>query len=51
MLPGANGLPDPANRQLILANMSSPADLKLGPDGDIFYVDFNGGAIRRITFG
>ena len=31
--------------------MSSPADLKLGPGEDIFYVDYNGGTIRRITFG
>ena len=51
MLPGANGLPNPANRELIRANVSSPTDLKLGPGGDIFYVDFNGGTIRRITFG
>ena len=51
MLPGANGLPNPANTELIRANVSSPSDLKLGPGGDIFYVDFNGGTIRRITFG
>jgi len=51
MLPGANGLPNPANTQVVLANLSSPADLKVGPGGDFFYVDHDGGAIHRITFG
>ena len=51
MLPGANGLPNPANLQLIRANIPSPVDVKAGPGGDIFYVDHNGGTIRRITFG
>ena len=51
MLPGANGLPNPTNTELIRANVPSPVDLKLGPGGDIFYVDFGGGTIRRITFG
>jgi hypothetical protein len=49
MLPGANGLPNPANRELILANTLSPVDLKVGPGGDIFYVNHDGGTIRRIT--
>jgi glucose/arabinose dehydrogenase len=51
MRPGANGVPNPANRELIRAGLSSPADLKVGPGGDIFYVDHDGGTIRRITFG
>jgi glucose/arabinose dehydrogenase len=51
MRPGANGVPNPANRDLIRTGLSSPADLKVGPGGDIFYVDHDGGTIRRITFG
>ena len=51
MRPGTNGVPNPANLELIRTNVSSPVDLKVGPGGDIFYVDYNGGTIRRITFG
>jgi glucose/arabinose dehydrogenase len=50
MLPGANGLPDPATRETIKANTPHPVDLKLGPGGDLFYVDV-GGTIRRIQYG
>jgi len=50
MLPGANGLPDPANKRTFVASASGPVDLEIGPAGDLFYVDFNGGTVRRITF-
>jgi hypothetical protein len=26
-------------------------DLKLGPEGDVFYVDVGGGALHRISYG
>ena len=50
MFPGANGIPNPMNRATFLAGASSPVDLKIGPGGDLFYVDLDGGAIRRILF-
>jgi glucose/arabinose dehydrogenase len=50
VLPGSNGLPNPANRQVIKTGILSPVDLKLGPGGDIFYVDLDRGTIHRITF-
>jgi glucose/arabinose dehydrogenase len=50
MLPGANGLPDPATRETVKTNTPHPVDLKLGPGGDLFYVDV-GGTIRRIQYG
>ena len=28
----------------------NPVDLQIGPDGDLFYVDFDGGTIRRIRY-
>ena len=28
----------------------SPVDLQIGPDGDLFYADFDGGTIRRIHY-
>jgi glucose/arabinose dehydrogenase len=51
MLPGPNGLPDPATRETVVANASNPVDIKTGPGGDVFYVDVAGGAIHRIQFG
>ena len=50
MFAGANGLPDPATRATFVAGAANPVDLQMGPGGDLFYVDFDGGTIRRIQF-
>ena len=50
MFPGANGLPDPASRATFVAGAANPVDLQIGPGGDLFYVDFHGGTIRRIQY-
>lgn len=56
MLPGANGLPDPQNIQSLIRvdaagnGAGNPVDLKIGPRGDLFYVDMDGGVIHRITY-
>ena len=50
MLAGANGLPDLATRATFAAGAANPVDLQIGPGGDLFYVDFSGGTIRRIQF-
>ncbi len=50
MFKGAGGLPDPASRATFLLGAASPVDLKTGPGGDLFYADFDGGTIRRITY-
>src|SRR5205085_11962284 len=47
---GANGLPDPATRATFVADAANPVDLQIGPGGDVFYVDFDGGTVRRIQF-
>ena len=49
MLEGTNGLPDPANRVTFDAGAANPVDLELGPDGNLYYVDLDGGTIRRIS--
>jgi glucose/arabinose dehydrogenase len=49
MLQGTNGLPNPANRVTFEAGAANPVDLEIGPDGNLYYVDFDGGTIRRIT--
>jgi len=56
MLPGTNGLPDSARLQSFVGVDSTggaaghPVDLKIGPGGDLFYVDMEGGSIHRITY-
>src|SRR6185295_9991486 len=50
MLKGAGGLPDPTTRSLVLSGASSPVDLRPGAGGDLFYVDQDGGSVRRISY-
>jgi glucose/arabinose dehydrogenase len=50
MKKGTNGPPDPAKRSTFVAGAATPIDLQIGPNGDLFYVDRNGGTIRRIKF-
>jgi glucose/arabinose dehydrogenase len=50
MRAGANGLPDPADRLTFAAGAANPVDLQIGPEGDLFYADFDGGTVRRIRY-
>jgi glucose/arabinose dehydrogenase len=50
MFKGANGLPDPTTRATFAAGTASLVDLQIGPGGDLFYADLDGGTIRRIQF-
>ena len=50
VLAGAGGEPDPATRVTFLAGAATPVDLRVGPDGDLFYVDLAGGTVRRIEY-
>ena len=47
---GANGIPAPGLVRTFVAGASNPVNLETGPGGDLFYVDFDGGTIRRITY-
>jgi uncharacterized repeat protein (TIGR01451 family) len=47
---GTNGLPDPTKRANFLTPAANPVHLEIGPGGDLFYVDFSGGTIRRIQY-
>jgi glucose/arabinose dehydrogenase len=51
MFAGGNGLPSPSNRATFLAPAASPVDLKIGPDGALYYVDLSGSTVRRISYG
>jgi len=50
MMTGANGLPDPNQISAFDTPAAGPVDLEIGPGGDLFYVDFDGGTIRRIQY-
>ena len=50
MLPGADGVPDPARIRTFAAGAANPVYLQIGPGGDLFYADFDGGTIRRVSF-
>jgi glucose/arabinose dehydrogenase len=56
MLPGTNGLPDPSRLQSFVGVDTTggaaghPVDLKIGPGGDVFYVDMDDGTVHRITY-
>jgi glucose/arabinose dehydrogenase/PKD repeat protein len=50
MRAGTDGAPDPATAATFIAHAASPTDLKIGPAGDLFYVDIAGGAIHRVRY-
>ncbi len=50
MLKDANGLPAPGLVRTFVAGAANPVNLETGPGGDLFYVDFDGGTIRRISY-
>ncbi|MGI8686027.1 MAG: PQQ-dependent sugar dehydrogenase [Acidimicrobiales bacterium] len=51
MSPNASGKPNTGARKTFVAGAANPVDLQTGPEGDLFYVDFDGGTIRRIRYG
>jgi len=50
MQKGANGLPAPGLIRTFVAGAANPVNLEIGPGGDLFYTDFDGGTIRRIRY-
>src|ERR1700745_4514710 len=56
MLPGTNGLPSPSRLQSFVGVDATgnaaghPVDLKIGPGGDLFYVDMDDGTVHRIPY-
>lgn len=47
---GSNGLPDPSARETFVAGAANPVDIQIGPGGDLYYADFDGGTIRRVRW-
>jgi glucose/arabinose dehydrogenase len=50
MRKGADGHPAPGLVRTFVAAAANPVNLENGPNGDLFYVDFDGGTIRRISY-
>jgi len=50
MFEGTNGQPNPSNIKAFVEAAANPVDLEMGPDGNLYYVDFDGGTIRRIVY-
>ena len=48
MLPGANGLPDPARVVSIVSGAAGPVDLERGPGDDLYYVNIADGTVHRL---
>ena len=47
---GVGGDPDPSKLQVLVTGAANPVDVEPGPGGDLFYVDFDGGTIHRISY-
>jgi glucose/arabinose dehydrogenase len=50
MLKGADGHPAPGQIRTFVAGAANPVNIEMGPDGNLYYVDFDGGTIRRISY-
>jgi glucose/arabinose dehydrogenase len=46
---GTNGQLNTAGRTAFVEHANNPVDLVIGPNGDLFYADLEGGAIRRVA--
>ena len=51
MRAGADGLPDATQIETFASGLGGPVDIKIGPDGGLYYVGFDDGSIHRITVG
>jgi glucose/arabinose dehydrogenase len=47
---GTDGNPAPGLVRTFVAGAANPVFLQIGPTGELFYVDFDGGTVRRISY-
>ena len=50
MQKNGNGPPSPGSIRTFVDGAANPVNLEFGPGGDLFYVDFDGGTIRRVQY-
>jgi glucose/arabinose dehydrogenase len=48
--PAGSGTPSPSHIKTFVAPAGTPVDLQRGPDGNLYYVDFYSGAVKKITY-
>jgi hypothetical protein len=51
MTKNGNPIPSPGSIRTFVADAAGPVNLEFGPGGTLYYVDFDGGTIRRIQYG
>ena len=49
MKKNGNPIPSPGSIETFAADAANPVNLEFGPDGNLYYADFDGGTIRRIA--
>ncbi len=49
MRKSGNPIPSPGHIDTFVAGAANPVNLEFGPDGNLYYVDFDGGTIRRVA--
>lgn len=47
---GPDGVPDPTRIVPLVSDAATPVDLAIGPDGDLYYVDIQGGTVHRVRW-
>jgi glucose/arabinose dehydrogenase len=47
---GGNLTPSPSNIKAFVIGASDPAQIQIGPDGNLYYVDITTGTVRRIIY-
>jgi glucose/arabinose dehydrogenase/regulation of enolase protein 1 (concanavalin A-like superfamily) len=47
---GTNGLPNNATIATFISGASNPNDLEMGPGGDLYYTDYDGGTVHRVRY-
>jgi glucose/arabinose dehydrogenase len=50
MMSGAGGVPDNTKIATFLSSAAAPVELQIGPGGDLFYVDLDGGTVHRVQY-
>ena len=49
MRKGGNPHPSPGHIDTFVAAAANPVNLEFGPDGNLYYADFDGGTVRRVA--
>ncbi len=50
MFAGLDDKPNPSDIKTFVTTAANPVDIAISPTGELYYVDFNGGTIRRIRY-